>query len=438
MEVSVLIGAVVLSSVFDQDIAVSLKDSIAGGRWYFAFLASFLGGVLTSLTPCVYPLIPITVQYFGGMGRDVSRRKMVRLALIYIAGMSLLYTVLGTLFASLNLVFGSFLTHPGVVFGLSVMCIVMGTSMLGLFSLQLPTSVTTRLSLIGGKTAPGAFAMGLVSGLVAAPCTGPVLAVILAVIASSAQVVSGVLFMLAFSGGLGLPFLVLALASGQLQRLPRSGPWMELVKGVLAAAMFVVAIYFSQLAFPSLRSLFDWGGQRTAMGVVLIILSIVFVLLAVRADGARTGNVLKGTATVALAAGIATWAMGHPMDSALADQAGVGINWHRGYETGWQVARERKAPVFIDFTADWCAACKELDRAVFSSPGVQKEAERFVAIRLDVTRPAQADEELMARFRVMGLPAVLFFDSQGQLLDNPRIAGFIPPEKFLEMMIRVK
>lgn len=437
--------AATAGSPYDLDLAESLSGSLAGGHWLWALFACFVGGLLTALTPCVYPLIPITVRYFGGMGPNVSRGRVLALALIYVLGMGVLYTVLGTVFASLNLVFGSFLASPGVLVAIAVFCFAMGLSMLGLFTVQLPASLSTPLARVGGNSPWGALGMGLVSGLVAAPCTGPVLAVILAVIASTAQVLTGVLFMAVFSLGLGLPFLVLALASGQLQRLPRSGPWMELVKGVLATAMFVVTLYFADLAFPALGQVFAWGDAHTVLVVILGGLGVVFWGLALRAEGSAPGRAFKGLATVTLTVAIGTWVVGADGKTATA-ASGEGlaaleegaIEWVRDHDEGFERARSAGKPVMIDFTAEWCVACKELDKKVFSTAEVREEATRFVTMKLDATDPDEKMEAIMARYSVMGLPTVLFFDSTGELLDNPRITGFVPAAQFREMMTRVK
>ncbi len=427
------------SSSYDLDLASSLTGSLASGHWLLALFACFVGGLLTALTPCVYPLIPITVRYFGGIGPNVSRRRVITLALVYIAGMGLLYTVLGTVFASLNLVFGSFLASPWVLAAIALFCLAMGLSMLGVFTLQLPARLNTRLAMVGGDSPVGAFAMGLASGLVAAPCTGPVLAVILALIASSGQLLAGVAFMAVFSLGLGLPFLLLALASGQLQRLPRSGPWMELVKGVLATAMFVVALYFADLAFPALGALFDWGDAQSFLVVGALGLGIAFGLLAVRAEGSAPGQVFKGLATLTLTVGIVAWLVGADTKVATASPGeAASIAWVREHDQGFALARSAGKPVMIDFTADWCVACKELDKNVFSTSEVREEAARFVAMKLDATDPDEAMESIMAKYSVMGLPTVLFFDSEGTLLDNPRVTGFVPAPEFREMMTRVE
>ncbi|MDP7041010.1 MAG: cytochrome c biogenesis protein CcdA, partial [Myxococcota bacterium] len=263
---------------YDEYFAKHLSGAIESGHFAWSLLAACVGGLLTSFTPCVYPLIPITIRFFGGMQKE-KRTSVRRLALVYVLGMMFLYTLLGTIFASLNLVFGSFLSHKGVLWGIVALCIAMGISMLGGFSLQLPMTLNTRASRAGGRSMGGAFVMGMVSGLIAAPCTGPVLAVILTLIASTGELFFGFFLMVSFSLGLGCPFLVLALSSTALQNVPGSGRWMELVKIVLAAAMFVVAAYFLQFAWPEMQMVFSLIPRVDLFILVLALLGFGSVFL---------------------------------------------------------------------------------------------------------------------------------------------------------------
>lgn len=420
---------------WDQSLATSLESSLAGGQLLFAVSASVLGGFLTALTPCVYPLIPITVRYFG-VRQESSRGQVALRASAYILGMMVLYTVLGTLFASLERVFGSFLAHPAVVLGIAALCAAMGLSILGAFTLQLPSSLTTRLAGVGGPGPTGAFGMGLVSGLIAAPCTGPVLAVILAVIATSGSLAVGAILMASFSLGLGGPFLGLALVSGQLQRLPRSGPWMGLVKGILAVAMFTVALYYVEIAFPGLGEVFAAIGTLPALGWALF--GITLGVIGLRVDAGKSSMVFKGASVVAMTMGVSGWLFSEPPSVRASEDSGASIAWVRDHAEGFEQAKREGKPAIIDFTAEWCVACKELDKHVFSHPDVLSEAERFVAMKLDATELDEATEALFKRYSVMGLPTVLFFDSDGELLDNPRVTGMLPAEKFREFMGRVE
>ena len=432
-----------------QRLAASLEGSLQSGQLAWALVVAGVGGLLTSQTPCVYPLIPITVRYFGGM-QGVSRGRVFGLALIYVSGMTGLYAGLGTLFAASNRVFGSYLSSPWVVGSIALFCLLMGLSMLGVFTLQLPAGLNTRLSMVGGQGPVGALSMGLVSGLIAAPCTGPVLLVILTVIAASGALVQGFLLMVAFGIGLGLPFLALALFSGSLRRLPTGGPWMELVKGVLATAMFVVAVYFGRLALPPLT---DAMAAVPAAGWLAGILMLAGALVGALGLYRETGGTLRYVAVLALTVGVALglWGgAGKPsaagdasarLDAAPAasadEQPPAAIAWRSSHAQSVAHAKASGRPVMIDFTADWCAACKELEEKTYVHPQVRAEAERFVSIKVDATDMDASIQALFEEYGILGLPAVVFIDSHGKALQTPRITGFVGPQKFVQKMRQV-
>ncbi|MEK7705468.1 MAG: thioredoxin family protein, partial [Myxococcota bacterium] len=306
----------------------------------------------------------------------------------------------------------------------------------GLFSMQLPSGLNTRLSQVGGHTAFGALGMGVVSGLIAAPCTGPVLAVILTIIAASGAVSVGLVLMLAFSFGLGLPFLVLAISSSALQRVPSGGPWMELVKFVLATAMFVVAFYFVQLGWPGLGTALRAITYATWLGVVLVFAALMLIAwyLALLARGA--GRLLKPVSVALLTLGTVLVLLGGPASPAAADAPG--IDWVVSHDQGLAKARARQAPILVDFTADWGLACKELDRHTYTDARVRAEAKRFVAIKIDATETNDEIDRLFALYDIRGLPAVIFIDAQGNVLEDPRVSGFVPADRFLSLMHKVR
>jgi len=421
---------------FTQRIAESLQGSLASGHLFIAVAASFVGGLLTAFTPCVYPLIPITIRYFGGM-QKVGRGRVVLRAVVYVLGMVVLYAALGTIFASSGKVFGSFLASRWVLVLIAAFCVAMGLSMLGLFSLQLPSGLNTRLSQVGGQGVGGAFTMGLVSGLIAAPCTGPVLAVILTLIAATGAVSTGFALMVAFGLGLGLPFLVLALFSGALTRVPSGGGWMEVVKVTLATAMFVVAVYFLDIAWPAVGgALGALPGQGTLAAVLAVVGVVACVVYLRRLD--RPGAVaLKGLSigALTLAAGIAV--AGRAPGAAVTPGAGGDITWVSSHEQALALGKSGGKPVMIDFGAEWCVACKELEKVTYVDPRVRQEAQRFVSAKIDATEMSDEVSRLFALYGIPGLPVVVFIDSSGKVLAEPRVTGFMPPDEFLRVMARV-
>jgi thioredoxin:protein disulfide reductase len=415
---------------YTERLAAALQGSLGAGELGFALGAAWLGGLLTALTPCVYPLIPVTIRYFGA-SRIESRRAAIRLAAIYVAGMTLLYAVLGTAFASLNVVFGSFLANAYVAGGIALFCIAMGASMLGAFTLGLPAGLNTRLSQLGGQSPAGAFVMGLVSGVIAAPCTGPVLAVILTLVATNGGAPLGFLLMTAFGLGLGLPFMLIAIFSGSLARLPQSGVWMEVIKVVLAAAMFVVGLYFLRFAIPPLRDWFDTIPSASFAGLVLLVAGAFAAGMYLHLfDSREYAGWLKAVGLVLLTLGSSFVFLSKNVPDT--------ILWETSHDRGLSLARELGRPVMIDFTADWCVACKELDRETYVDPRVRAEAGRFVSLRIDATTIDDGMQTLFERYTIMGLPTVIFIDSDGKVLADPRITGFVEADRFSEMMAKVR
>ena len=423
-----------VDAAWGAQLAHTLSGSIAGGRLWLAFLAAWLGGLLTAFTPCVYPLIPITVRYFGGM-QKTARRRVVELALVYVLGMVVLYAALGTLFAASKIVFGTYLSSPYVGAAVVVLCVVMGFSILGTFTLQLPPSLNTRLAQVGGKSVGGALLMGLVSGLIAAPCTGPVLVVILAVIATSGELFYGFWLMTFFALGLGAPFLLLAVSAGNLQKVPTAGPWMELIKILLATAMFVVAVYYLHILTPSLSALLldiPFGGLA---GWMLIVAGLGAGALFVGLQGRPAEKLLKAGTVILLTAGVTVAMLGGRVTST--DPGVPGVVWMSSHDEAVARARAETRPMLVDFTAEWCLACKELERNTYTEEQVRAEATRFVSVKIDATDMTAEIEGLFSRYGILGLPAVVFVDSTGNILDTPRVSGFLPPDRFLALMRRV-
>ncbi|RMG21106.1 MAG: cytochrome C biogenesis protein, partial [Deltaproteobacteria bacterium] len=232
----------------------------------------FVGGLLTSLTPCVYPLIPITVSVFGARSAS-SRVKAALLSLVYVLGMAVMYTGLGVGAALTGRAFGGVMANPWVITAVAAVFVVFAASMFGAFELRLPAGLQTRLSQVGGEGWAGAFLMGLVSGVVAAPCTGPVLGGVLTYVATTADVVAGGSLLFVFALGMGVLFFLLGTFSVSL---PKSGPWMDSVKSLFGVALLVVALYYLKDVAPPLKALLVDGplmpwltGAAAALGVLL-------------------------------------------------------------------------------------------------------------------------------------------------------------------------
>ncbi len=399
-----------------MDLAAQTSGALSQGHLSFALALAVAGGFLTALSPCVYPLIPITISVFGA-GDPKTRGKNFTLALSYTAGMVLLYAGIGTVFASAGKVFGTLLANHWVSLGFAAFCAAMAASMLGAFEVALPSSLQTKLSMVGGQGYRGAFIMGLASGLVAAPCTGPVLSVLLAFVAQAQSPLLGFSLMLAFALGLGFPFLLLATFSQLLSRLPKSGGWMDTVKGVLAAAMIALALYYFQFtkALPPIPF-----GMALGLGLAGALLLFAFKKSTTRIAGA-------------LLAGLGLfWLLGIRVAEP------TPLKWRQDIAAALNEAKTNHAPAMIDFFATWCAACVELDEKTYSQVPVQGALGRFTTIKIDGTEETDAITALYKQYDIKGLPTVVFIDSNGQTLKTPRITGFVPPSEFLPLAEAVR
>ncbi len=392
---------------------LGLGHELAEGS-LLAFAVAFAGGVLTSLTPCVYPLIPITVSIFGARSSR-SRAQAAALSLLYVLGIAVMYSALGATAALTGKAFGTVLQNPWVVLLVAAVFVVMAASMFGAFELSLPPSLQARLSAVGGAGYAGAFAMGLVAGLVAAPCTGPVLAAALTFVATKGSVAFGVGIMFAYALGIGLLFFVLGVFSVSL---PKSGPWMEVVKSVFGVALLAMALAYLKDVVPGAKALFS----AAPLAIIAAAVAAAAGVLAGALDGSFQAPLPRalakgaGVALVVLGAFYAAGA-GSARSTALASE----LPWLRDEAEAVRIARAEHRPLVVDFWADWCAACKELDHTAWSDPRVREEASRFVFLKVDGSESSAAVksgafDRAMEKFGILGLPTVLFIDADGREL----------------------
>jgi len=429
-----------------------------GAPWWQTGGVLFLGGLLTALTPCVYPLIPITV---GVLGASKARSKLhaVGLSAAYIFGMGLVFSLAGFSAALSGQVFGAFLSSPWVLLGLAFFMAALAASMLGAFELGLPQAWTQRLGRMGGGGGPwGAFLMGGAAGLLAAPCTGPVLSGLLAYIAQHQAIWLGGVGLFIYAMGIGLPFFLVGVFA---VRLPKSGSWMVGVKYFLGLVLAVFALGYLKEAWPAFDSTLVWmahklGGRSLGLGVVGGMVFFTLLWGGIRRNAEKAGNAeglfqekkLQESSykLPVLAMLLLAILLRFELPSSVAAE-GTSLVWqHRfsakdgpalAFDEVLQRAKEQGQPVLIDFFAQWCAACKELDKISFADARVVQEAERFMRIKVDGTRESQEIEALYARFSVQGLPTVVFIDARGELLSRPRVEGFVGPRELLKRMRQI-
>jgi thiol:disulfide interchange protein DsbD len=392
-----------------------------------AALAAFLGGLLVSLTPCVYPMVAVTVSVFGAKKTN-SRAQGVLLTTAFVFGMVVMFVSLGLVAAFTGTMFGSVLQNRWVVLGIASLFVVMALAMFGAFELTLPSGLLNRLATVGGIGYRGAFLLGLVSGLVASPCTGPVLTGILAWIATTKDLWLGSLAMTSFALGLGVPFF--AVGAFALE-LPKSGRWMLTIKSVLGTVLLIVALYFAGTTLPVLQGFVP----RANAGWVAV--GGFFVLgwcFARTARFVRAPAVAKVLPALAVAAFVAS---GFCATTKLT-RSESSLSWQHGDLIALRERAKREGhPLLVDFTATWCGACKELDKLTFSADVVKQEAGRFYAVKIDATHDDDpAVVAAMKSLDVKGLPTVVLIDSTGR--EVKRFTDFVAMVPFLEALREVK
>ncbi len=402
-----------------------------------AVLASFGFGFVASLTPCVYPMVPITVSIFGATEAK-SRLRGAALSATFVLGIAALFTPMGVASALSGKLMGSALSNAYVTIALAALFLALAASMFGAFELALPSGLTNRLSTVGGVGFKGAFIMGLVMGLIAAPCTGPFLTGMVTVIAQSKNVALGSAALFSFALGLGVLFFV---AGTFAVNLPKGGAWMMGIK-------WVSGVGLAYMAFKYLRDRFDvvgnlvsspswtFGGIAIALALVGLGLGLVHVAAEKRKSPiAHLSKPMKLASIIPAVAGLCM-ALSFDPKGADVDTSAPEITWVTSEEAGRTKAQAEGKPVLIDFGASWCKACKELEHETFPAGEVRKEAQRFVAIRVDATDDENAETaRLTKKYDVKGLPTVIMLDKDGK--EVTRFTEFVKPEPFVAAMKKI-
>ncbi|HMJ50789.1 MAG TPA: cytochrome c biogenesis protein CcdA [Polyangiaceae bacterium] len=392
---------------------------LAGGP-VSAGLTAFVGGLLVCLTPCVYPMIAITVSVFGAR-QSQSRWHAMGLSTAFVLGISAMFTPLGVVAGYTGSLFGAALANPWVLALVAIVFLALAASMFGAFDFVLPSSLSNKLAEMGGVGYGGAFLVGAVSGLIAAPCTGPVLTGILLWIGKTKSASLGAAALFAFSLGLGLPFWLVGTFAVSL---PKGGSWMVGVKSVFGIVLSVAAIYFLKGAVPQLSHL-----SFADRGFVVAAAALIAAGLAL---GAVHLTFEKGQTVVAIrkATGIVASVAGLFLLVAWLEAPRGKLSWEPSEEVARTRAETERRPMLVDFTAEWCGACKELSRITFSDPTVMVEARRFIAVKVDATNEDDAAiDKVKDRYRVVGLPTVVLLGSDGR--ERARFTEFVPPDRFL-------
>jgi thioredoxin:protein disulfide reductase len=437
--------------LFPKHIPASVDLQIAGASddlflsalskgWLYALVMIFFAGVLTSLTPCIFPMIPITLAILGTKDYSDSRRKAFLISLCYVLGIATMYSILGVIAAKTGALFGAYLGSPIVVAIIAILFVIMGLSMYGLFELQMPQFITNKL--MRGQSQKGflgAFVSGLVAGIVASPCVGPVLISVLAYVAQTQNVWAGFIYLFVFALGMGQLFLVIGTFHNLWHKLPRSGPWLDQVKfifgtimiamafyyihpvargpifdGLLAAALIAIAIAYGAFRPKNTSHTKFQHAHQSSMKVVFVI-GILFVAKAVIPVRVQEQFFLDS----------------ETREHAVKTES---PEWFHFSDEILQKAVAQKKAVVLDFKADWCLACKELDLKTFSDSRILAAGKNFIWLEYDATTSTPELEALRKRFQFAGLPFVVIFDSKGEWRKDLTLTGFEVPELFLKRM----
>jgi len=389
----------------------AISSTLASSGLLLSLLFVFFGGLALNLTPCVYPLIPITIGFFGGQSEG-STKRLFLMGLFFVLGMALTYSVVGVVTALSGAVFGSLLQNSFVIIFIALIFVVLSLSMFGLYEIQMPNSLVAKAG--GAKNGYyGAFFMGLTMGIVAAPCIGPFVLGLVTYVAAKADPFYGFLMFFVLALGLGLPYLFLAIFSGKIKKLPRSGEWMESVKHIFGFILLGMAFYFILPLLP-----------KNISAYILPIYFIVAALYILIFD--KLANKIKGFRIFKIVFSIILIIVGV---YSLVPEKKSSIEWKPYQENLLTDNLSSNKGAIIDFYADWCIPCKELDASTFTDPNVIKEAKSFVSLKANMTKTLSPEvEQLREKYNIIGVPTVLILNSKGK--EVKRITGYLSAKEF--------
>jgi thiol:disulfide interchange protein DsbD len=444
-EVAVSVSPLNPPEAADESDTSKIERVLKGGS-FWAVVATFFGfGLLLALTPCVFPMIPILSGIIAGQNKELTKASGFLLALAYVLGMAITYALAGVAAALSGTLLSNALQNPWALGIGAAIFVALAMSMFGFFELQLPSFIQSKFSdasnkMNGGNFA-GVFVMGVLSAVIVGPCVAPPLAAALAFIAQTGNTTLGGVALFVLALGMGVPLLLVGLSAGAL--LPRAGGWMNAVKYFFGVMMLAIAVYLISPIIPAWINMLLWaillitsgvylhaldplpshahGWTRLwkGLGVVLLIggLAIILGMLAGSRDLLQPLDVFKGGSGGAMAA----------------EQKGLAFQKVKdvaGLDSRLAAAKADGKPVMIDFYADWCVSCKEMERFTFSDPKVQARLQDVLLLKADVTANTEADKALLKRFSLFGPPGLIFWNADGEQSDF-KVIGFEKPEKFL-------
>ncbi len=436
---------------------VSEQDGLAGllvsGSLFAVFGAFWFAGLLLSYTPCVLPMVPILSGIIAGQGAAATPTRSFLLSLTYVLGMAVTYAIAGAAFAAAGQQAQAFFQQPWIIISFAALFVVLALAMFGLFDLRLPAALESRLAAISGRQKAGSLfgtgVMGALSALVVTACVAPALVGALAFIGQTGDVVRGAFALFSMALGMGTPLLLVGIAGGRF--LPHAGPWMTTVKSLFGVFFLGVAVWLLERVMPGSLALALWA-------LLAIVGGYYFGGFGRASAGSDAWRlVARGTGLAAIVWGIIMMvgaaAGGHDPLQPLRGAALPGIPGEASArsvaelpfrmvasveELDRELAAAKAAgqPAMLDFYADWCVSCKEMEKYTFSVPEIQKDLSGFVLLKADVTANSEADQALFRRFGVYGPPTTAFFGTHGRECRGFRLVGFVAADDFRSHLAR--
>jgi thiol:disulfide interchange protein DsbD len=418
-----------------------LAQTIESRGLFLTFLVIFVAGLALNLTPCVYPLIPITISYFGGQAGG-KKSSLFLLSLIYVLGMAITYSILGVFAALTGSILGAWLQNPWVLIFIAAVMVTLALSMFGLYEIRVPAGLAN----FAGQSKQGYFGtlfMGLTVGIIAAPCIGPFVLGLFTYVGEKGDPVMGFMMFFVLAVGLGIPFIFLALFSGAVNLMPRSGGWMIWVRKIFGFILVGMAFYFLNPLFESDL----W--YYTLLGITGLVAGIYLAWIDnTQGRGGKAFPIVKNVVGILfIIAGAFFWvnSVEAYVDERLRDfskSAGESgaytvneIEWEFYSDRILQSAQESGKPVMIDFYADWCIPCKELDKLTFSDERVIELSKNFVMLKADLTKSESPEvQALQERYNIKGVPTLIFITSNGSEVSQARVVSYVNADKFLSVM----
>jgi thiol:disulfide interchange protein DsbD len=387
------------------------------------------GGLVTALTPCVYPMIPITVAIFG-VKAGTPRARAIALAAAYVAGIAIMFGALGTLFALSGKAFGTFLGNPWVIVPLAAFFVAMALSMFGAFELKLPEGLQARLSRVGGAGFGGAFLMGLVGGIIAAPCTGPPLASLLLYVSTTRDVLGGFTMLATFGAGIGAPFFLVA---GFSMSLPKPGAWMEWGKSFFGILFLLAALYYLENISP-LLSRFRSPDPRFAFGMLgMVAAGLLLGAIHASFHGGWLERVRKGAGV-----GLIALALFGLNNYRLTPKGDIKLTWLTDEATAMAQAKSSGRPLLIDFGADWCKPCKELEVKIFARRDIAELMLQYTLLKIDATNEDDDPRisEIRRRYKSDTLPSIRIVSLDGDIVARSADGDLPDPREFRDLLFK--